>query len=263
MSRYKQHLVWKLNRATMGWNSARMSVKLGVHTLQQFFVIETIKFRRRLTPKRYVGAAVIATLVLTPTAMYLVERTNRLDSERAYRALAMESGAETEFLRASLRDLLRDQNRITSLLLDSGFTVRTGNEVTVKVVATGYSSTVWQTDATPNLTAANTRTREGVLALSRDLLKRYTPGAPFDFGDRVHISGLGYFVIEDSMNRRWDNRADIWFPSVVDARSFGRRDVYLTRVGAIETGGASATSGAGTGDAVDETPAGAVAVSGL
>lgn len=105
---------------------------------------------------------------------------------------------------------------------------RSAREVAVTVSVSAYTSRECETDDTPFITAANTSTRPGVLALSRDLLKRYTPGAPFDFGDIVHIKGLGDFVVEDSMNGRWRNRADIWFESVDDARAFGRRGAVLT-----------------------------------
>jgi 3D (Asp-Asp-Asp) domain-containing protein len=98
------------------------------------------------------------------------------------------------------------------------------------VIATGYSSSIYETDSTPFITASNTRTREGILALSRDLLKRYTPGAPFDFGDRVHVPGLGEFIVEDSMNSRWNNRIDIWFPSRLEAVRFGVKEVYLRTI---------------------------------
>ncbi len=105
---------------------------------------------------------------------------------------------------------------------------RVGREVAVTVSVSAYTSRACETDDTPFITAANTSTRPGVLALSRDLLKRYTPGAPFDFGDVVHINGLGDFVVEDSMHGRWQHRADIWFESVGDAREFGRRAAVLT-----------------------------------
>jgi 3D (Asp-Asp-Asp) domain-containing protein len=105
---------------------------------------------------------------------------------------------------------------------------RTGREIAVTVSVSAYTSRECETDDTPFITAANTSTRPGVLALSRDLLKRYTPGAPFDFGDIVHINGLGDFVVEDSMHGRWQHRADIWFESVDDAREFGRRPAVLT-----------------------------------
>lgn len=97
------------------------------------------------------------------------------------------------------------------------------------VTVTGYSSEVRQTDSTPFITAANTRVRPGVLALSRDMLVRYTPGAPFCFGDSVVIDGLGVYVVEDSMHGRWSRRADVWFPTRSEAKHFGRRELELRR----------------------------------
>jgi 3D (Asp-Asp-Asp) domain-containing protein len=111
-----------------------------------------------------------------------------------------------------------------------------GREVAVAVSVSAYTSRECETDDTPFITAANTPTRPGVLALSRDLLKRYTPGAPFDFGDVVHIVGLGDFVVEDAMNARWQRRADIWFESVDDAREFGRRVAVVSGPYGLTTG---------------------------
>ena len=96
------------------------------------------------------------------------------------------------------------------------------------LTVTGYSSEPRQTDSTPFITASNTRVRPGVIALSRDLLIRYTPGAPFAYGDSVLVAGQTY-VVEDTMNRRWTNRADIWFPSTTEARRFGKQELELWR----------------------------------
>ena len=103
-----------------------------------------------------------------------------------------------------------------------------GREIAVSVSVSGYTSRPCETDSTPFITAANTTTRRGVLALSRDLVRRYTPGAPFQFGDVVHLHGIGDFVVEDSMNQRYQRHADIWFESLDQARQFGRRRAVLT-----------------------------------
>ncbi|MDH3217854.1 MAG: 3D domain-containing protein, partial [Candidatus Krumholzibacteria bacterium] len=147
--------------------------------------------------------------------------------DRAYRALTLSAATETSYLKSSLEALLAERARLTAFLLDAGYSVRTDDAVTVKVVATGYSSSIRETDSTPFITASNTQTRLGILAMSRDLLKRYTAGAPFDFGDHVHVPGLGEFIVEDSMNSRWNNRIDIWFPSRMDALRFGIKEVYV------------------------------------
>ena len=103
-----------------------------------------------------------------------------------------------------------------------------GREIAVSVVVSGYTSRPCETDDTPFITAANTATRPGVIALSRDLVRRYTPGAPFEFGDVIHLHGIGDFVVEDVMNDRYERHADIWFESLSEAREFGRRRAVLT-----------------------------------
>jgi 3D (Asp-Asp-Asp) domain-containing protein len=103
-----------------------------------------------------------------------------------------------------------------------------GREIAVSVIVSGYTSRPEETDDTPFETASLTTTRRGVLALSRDLVRRYTPGAPFEFGDVVHIHGIGDFVVEDVMNLRYERHADIWFESLDEAREFGRRRAVLT-----------------------------------
>jgi 3D (Asp-Asp-Asp) domain-containing protein len=99
-----------------------------------------------------------------------------------------------------------------------------------RVTVTGYSSRKEETDDTPFLTAMCTRTAPGVIALSRDLLRTFTPGAPFDFGDRILVPGVGIFSVEDTMNERWTRRADIWFASTADAYAWGERQAFLLKV---------------------------------
>jgi 3D (Asp-Asp-Asp) domain-containing protein len=95
----------------------------------------------------------------------------------------------------------------------------------IPVTVTGYSSTPDQTDSSPYITASNTRVRSGILALSRDLLREFTPGAPFGYGDRLEIEGVGSFVVEDTMNPRYTRRADIWFSTRAAARRWGVRQL--------------------------------------
>jgi 3D (Asp-Asp-Asp) domain-containing protein len=95
------------------------------------------------------------------------------------------------------------------------------------VTATGYSSTYDQTDSTPFITASNSQVRWGIIALSRDLLREFTPGAPFGYGDRVQIPGVGIFIVEDTMHGRWRGRVDIWFPSRSEAARWGVQHVSL------------------------------------
>lgn len=102
------------------------------------------------------------------------------------------------------------------------------------VEVSAYTSSASQTDASPHVTASSRPPRPGTIALSRDLLSRFTPGAPFDFGDRVLVPGMGIYVVEDTMHPRWKKKADIWFESRGAALRWGVRSVYLARIEAGE-----------------------------
>jgi len=173
-------------------------------------------------------AVVLTAAIVVPAYLYTQEREQRLDMSRAYSRLHVESSAELNTLASTLQTLVIEQDQLRTLLLDAGYAVVSGDRLWLQLLATGYSSTVWETDDTPFITASNTRTRTGVVALSRDLLTRYSDQAPFKFGDAIHISGLGEFSVEDSMHGRWRRRVDIWFPSRSDAWEFGKRRVTVT-----------------------------------
>ncbi len=100
----------------------------------------------------------------------------------------------------------------------------------IRVHITGYTSCPTETNCMPHITASNTLTAPGTIALSRDLLRTFTPGAPFDFGDKILIPGVGIFEVWDTMNARWRKRADIWFEHKEDAREWGIREVFVTLV---------------------------------
>lgn len=104
------------------------------------------------------------------------------------------------------------------------------HDVVARVTCTAYTSRPCETDATPFITASNKQTRMGYIALSRDLLSNYTAGAPFRFGDRIELIGVGTFQVEDTMNARWNRRADIWMPSLETAWAWGRRTVLIAKL---------------------------------
>ena len=90
----------------------------------------------------------------------------------------------------------------------------------IKVVITAYSSTVWQTDSTPFVTAAGIEVRDGIVA--NNLLP---------FGTRVRIPelyGNKIFVVEDRMNyTKGYYHVDIWFTSYDEALDFGAKRTYI------------------------------------
>jgi len=90
----------------------------------------------------------------------------------------------------------------------------------IRVVITGYSSTFWETDDDPYITAAGTWVREGVIASNW-----------FPFGTKVRIPELfgdKIFVVEDRMHWTKGNyHVDIWFPSYWEALNFGAKRTYI------------------------------------
>ena len=108
--------------------------------------------------------------------------------------------------------------------------------------STAYNSLANQTDRTPFITATGARTRFGVIALSRDML-RSVP-----YGSLVRIEDLGswssgrgrglynrmlskvLFQVEDTMHPRKVRTVDVWFYSRSQALQWGARQVRLTIV---------------------------------
>jgi 3D (Asp-Asp-Asp) domain-containing protein len=90
----------------------------------------------------------------------------------------------------------------------------------LNVVVTAYSSTVWQTDDTPYITASGAYVREGIVA--NNLFPLGTKiKIPEIFGDQV-------FVVEDRMNpKKSYYHIDVWFPSYSEALNFGAKRTYI------------------------------------
>lgn len=90
------------------------------------------------------------------------------------------------------------------------------------VTVTAYSSTVEQCDASPFITASGSSVRDGVIATN--LLA---------FGTKVKFPGVygdKIFTVEDRMNARYSNRADIWFASQAEAKQFGVKKLEMVIV---------------------------------
>lgn len=80
------------------------------------------------------------------------------------------------------------------------------------ITLTAYSPSKAQTDSTPFLTASGYTVSPADLekqlfaAASRDLLVKFTSGAPLDFGSKIYLE----ITIIDTMHSRWTNRIDLF-----------------------------------------------------
>ena len=100
---------------------------------------------------------------------------------------------------------------------------------TLQVTMTAYSSTEAQTDGTPQITATGAEVREGILAVSRDLLETQLP-----YGTRVKVINLqteengcggfdtGVLEVQDTMSPEKTNQVDVWLPSTEQALEWGK-----------------------------------------
>ena len=98
-------------------------------------------------------------------------------------------------------------------------------EHTVIVNITGYSSRKCETDSTPFITATSDSVQVGIIALSPDLIKQY------GYHHLVKIEGFNkLFVVKDTMNKRFTNCADIWFPNTQWAIDFGVKQGWKIKI---------------------------------
>jgi len=90
----------------------------------------------------------------------------------------------------------------------------------MEVIATAYSSTVWETDDTPFITASGETVKDGVIA--NNLLPFNTKvKIPELYGDKI-------FVVEDRMHYlKSPYQIDLWFPSHDEATDFGVKKTYI------------------------------------
>ena len=89
----------------------------------------------------------------------------------------------------------------------------------VRVVVTAYSSTPWETDGNPYITASGNWVEDGIVA--NNMLPFGTKvRIPELFGDKV-------FVVEDRMSwKKASNHFDLWMPSYWEAKNFGVAYTY-------------------------------------
>ena len=102
------------------------------------------------------------------------------------------------------------------------------------VETTAYSPSRAQTDSNPWETASTQivtpKDLNEVLyvAVSRDLLSKFTPGAPFKYGDSLYLE----YTIIDTMHERWTNTIDVFMRNQSIAKLFGRQQrniVYIDK----------------------------------
>lgn len=97
-----------------------------------------------------------------------------------------------------------------------------GAVLIAKVVVTSYRSVPEQTKPHGcEWTAIGEHVSVRGIAVSQDLLAKN--GGPLHYGDLIYVEGVGFKFVNDCMNARWTNRADVWVPTYADEKKFGVR----------------------------------------
>lgn len=86
---------------------------------------------------------------------------------------------------------------------------------------TSYRPVPEQTDSTPFITANGDRVKKGGVALSRNLLQRW--GGVVKYGDTIYIDELGFFEVNDTMNKRHVNWADVFVWTLDEEKRFHKK----------------------------------------
>ncbi len=87
------------------------------------------------------------------------------------------------------------------------------------VEITAYNPMRAQTDDRPWETASGRRASLQSLAVSRDLLAKN--GGPYEYGDTVYV--VVPYIVDDTMNKRYTNRVDIFLERQWAARIWGQK----------------------------------------
>jgi len=92
--------------------------------------------------------------------------------------------------------------------------------IRILAIVTAYSSTPWETDEDPHITASGKSVRDGIVA--NNLLPFGTKiKIPEIFGDKI-------FVVEDRMSWEKSNyQFDVWFDDYFEALKFGAKKTYV------------------------------------
>jgi 3D (Asp-Asp-Asp) domain-containing protein len=92
--------------------------------------------------------------------------------------------------------------------------------IRIFAIVTAYSSTPWETDEDPHVTASGKPVRDGIVA--NNLLPFGTKiKIPEIFGDKI-------FVVEDRMKRgKSKYQFDVWFENYFEALKFGAKRTYV------------------------------------
>jgi len=159
--------------------------------------------------KQNLSIILIAAIVFSFSALVLTidakaDNTNLVQGQGSEKSYSLENNALALFSEKEDRDGDNSQKTYSK----------------IKVIVTAYSSTEWQTDDTPFITANGSEVRDGIVANNM-----------LPFGTEIKLPelyGNKVFTVEDRMHSRKSKyQIDIWFPTLEEAKAFGVKETYI------------------------------------
>jgi len=124
---------------------------------------------------------------------------------------------------------ISDSIQIAQTALSSLFNEESGegcSPVIREVTVTAYTNSRAETDDTPNITATGSRVEEGIVAVSRDLLKTIAPYGTLVSFEEHWDTGKSQkgrkFIVDDTMHPRKRMQVDIFVFDREEALKIGR-----------------------------------------
>jgi|GEM_PF-1865966 len=179
-----------------------------------------------MKPNKQLRWGIVGMLVVPVLLFGLILYTAKSDYAQELRTLAdqkTELQQQVDSLQTVANQIENDISTVSKIQLS-------------RIVATAYNSFPWQTNNDPFTTSSGKRVQDGTLALSRDLIQAesdlmhrmgFNPTGAYAYGDTVYVVYVKPMVVHDTMNRRYQNRADIWLEDYNTALRWGKRNVFI------------------------------------
>jgi 3D (Asp-Asp-Asp) domain-containing protein len=126
---------------------------------------------------------------------------------------------EDEYLGVTFDDIIRDDHIRVESFYPEDIHVSNFQEISVSAYSMG------------RFTASGRKVKQGMVALSHDLLRKYKYGTIITlyYEDRYgNIKRYGTYVVEDKMHSRWKNTCDIYMNTRSECFKFGRKKMWMS-----------------------------------
>lgn len=158
-----------------------------------------------------------------------IEETPNIAPEIVFLFLLAKEYDIYEEYKEDLQEEVFEEQRIEVARLDDYDVI---DEDIIQVSVTAYTNSPKEGWGNPNITANGTRVRDGIVAVSPDLLEKWGFETQIALmrKDGDEYKKVGVYQIEDRTHDRWRRTVDVFMFDRSEALKFGRRRLYAALV---------------------------------